>query len=162
MAFDAFLKIDGVDGESTRKGFAGQIELASFSWGASNPTTIGSMGAGGGAGKATISSFNCLKATDKASPVLFQACCQGKHFPKATVTLNKAGGDDAVNYLVYEFEKVFVDSIQWSGSSGGDDRPTESLSITFGKVTISYTPQSDTGAKAGPVRGSWDLQKVSK
>jgi type VI secretion system secreted protein Hcp len=162
MAFDAFLKIAGVEGESTRKGFDAQIELVSFSWGASNPATVGSASGGGGAGKATLSSFNCLKATDKASPVLFQACCQGKHFPKATLTLNKAGGDDAVNYLVYDFENVFIESIQWSGSSGGDDRPTESLSLAFGKVTISYTPQQATGAKAGPVRGSWDVQKVSK
>jgi len=162
MAFDAFLNIDGVEGESTRNGFDKQIELLSFSWGASNSATMGSGGGGGGAGKASISSFNCLKATDKASPVLFQGCCAGKHYPKATVTLNKAGGDQAVNYLVYEFENVFIDGIQWSGSSGGDDRPTESLSIAFGKVTISYTPQQDTGSKAGPVRGSWDLQKVSK
>ena len=32
MAFDAFLKIDGVNGESTRKGFEKQIEIQSFSW----------------------------------------------------------------------------------------------------------------------------------
>ena len=68
MAFDAFLKIEGVDGESTRTGFEKQIELLSFSWGASNTANVGSSGAGGGAGKASVSSFNCLKATDAASP----------------------------------------------------------------------------------------------
>ncbi|MEO7986135.1 MAG: type VI secretion system tube protein Hcp, partial [Gemmatimonadales bacterium] len=51
MAFDAFLKIDGVDGESTRKGFEKQTEIFSYSFGASNPSTVGSGGGGGGGGK---------------------------------------------------------------------------------------------------------------
>jgi type VI secretion system secreted protein Hcp len=161
MAFDAFLKIEGVDGESTRSGFEKQIELLSFSWGATNTAVVGSAGAGGGTGKASVSSFNCVKATDAASPPLFQACCSGKHFPKAKVTLRKAGGDAPVDYLVYEFEKVYIDGIKWSGSTGGDDRPTESVGISFGKVTVTYTPQSDTGATGSPVVASWNLQTVS-
>lgn len=161
MAFDAFLKIDGVEGESTRKGFEKQIELLSFSWGASNPTSIGA-GGGAGAGKASLSSFNFMKLTDASSPALFQACCSGKHFPKAKVVLHKAGGDAAVDYLVYEFEKCFVESVQWSGSSGGDDRPTEAVSLAFGKVTITYVAQTVTGAKGSPVVGSWDVMAVSK
>ncbi|MEW5931177.1 MAG: type VI secretion system tube protein Hcp [Gemmatimonadota bacterium] len=161
MAFDAFLKIEGIDGESTRKGFEKQIELISFSWGASNPTTIGSSGPGGGAGKASVSSFNCLKITDAASPPLFQACCSGKHFPKAKVTLRKAGGESPVDYLMYEFENVYIESVQWSGASGGDDRPTESLSLAFGRVTVTYTPQADQGATGSPVVGSWSVQTAS-
>jgi type VI secretion system secreted protein Hcp len=161
MAFDAFLKIEGINGESTRKGFEKHIEILSFSMGASNPVTMGSAGGGAGAGKASLSSFNCLKASDAASPGLFQACCSGKHFPKAVVKLQKSGGDSAVDYLTYEFENVFVESVQWSGSSGGDDRPTESLSLAFGKVTVTYAPQADSGTKSGAVVGSWDVQKVS-
>jgi type VI secretion system secreted protein Hcp len=103
-----------------------------------------------------------MKVTDAASPALFQACCAGKHFPKAKVVLHKAGGDAAVDYLVYEFEKCFVESIQWSGASGGDDRPMESVSLAFGKVTITYVAQSVTGAKGAPVVGSWDVMAVSK
>ncbi|HUG40012.1 MAG TPA: type VI secretion system tube protein Hcp [Longimicrobiales bacterium] len=158
MAFDAFLTIDGVESESTREGFEGQIELLSFHMGASNPSST--VGAGAGAGKAVLSSFNCTKVTDKASPGLFQACCQGKHYPKAKVTLHKAGGDKAVDYLVYEFDKVFVESIDWSGASGGDDRPVEQLSLAYGKVTVTYTPQTEKGAKGSPVVGSWDKMKV--
>ena len=160
MAFDAFIDLDGVKGESTRKGFEGQIELLNFSFGAHNPTTIGS-GGGGGAGKVTLSAFSFNKWTDAASPTLFQACCKGKHFPKCKVTLHKAGGDEAVDYLVYDFEKCYVESIQWSGSSGGSDRPDESVQMAFGKVTITYTPQTETGAKGSPVVASWDQMSVS-
>jgi type VI secretion system secreted protein Hcp len=161
MAFDAFLELDGVDGESTRKGFEGQIELLSFNLGAHNPSTIGA-GGGGGAGKVSLTPFVLTKVTDKASPTLFQACCTGKHFPKAKVTLHKAGGDAAVDYLTYEFEKVFVEDLSWSGSSGGDDRPIEQASLAYGKVTVTYTPQTETGAKGSPVVASWDQMLVSK
>jgi type VI secretion system secreted protein Hcp len=161
MAFDAFLKIDGVNGESTRKGFEKQMEIQSFSWGAANPATIGAGGGGGGGGKVSVSTFNIMKKSDAASPLLFQACCQGDHYDKATVTLNKAGGKAPVDFIKYEFEKVYVENIQWSGSSGGDDTPTESVSFAFGKVSVTYTPQNPDGSKGSPAVGSWDLTLVS-
>lgn len=160
MAFDAFIKLPGVDGESIRKGFEKQIEILSFSLGASNPSTVG-MGGGGGAGKASISSFNLMKKTDVTSPILFQKCCEGDHFDKVTVTLNKAGGKAAVDFLKYDFEKVYIDSIQWSGSSGGDDTPTESVSLSFGKLTITYTAQNADGTKGATKVGQWDLTTVA-
>jgi len=160
MAFDAFIKITGVEGESKRKGFEKQIEIISFSLGASNPSTIGT-GGGGGAGKVSLSSFSLMKKTDLTSPVLFQHCCQGEHFDKATVTLNKAGGKQAVDFLKYEFEHVFVDSIQWSGSGGGDDTPMESVSLNYGKVVITYTGQDFAGAKAAVKSGQWDQELVA-
>ena len=47
-----------------------------------NPTSIGA-GGGAGAGKVNIGNFNIMKKTDAASPLLFLACCRGKHFEKA-------------------------------------------------------------------------------
>lgn len=161
MAFDAFLKIAEVPGESTRKGFEKQMEIQSFSWGASNPATIGAGGGGGGGGKVSVSSFNIMKKSDAASPLLFQACCAGDHYAKAVVTLNKSGGKAAVDFIKYEFEKVYVESVQWSGASGGDDTPMENVSFAFGKVSVTYTPQNPDGSKGSPAVGSWDLTTVS-
>jgi len=163
VAFDTFLKLDGVDGESTRKGFEKQIEVLSFSWGGSNPTTVGSGTAGLSAGKATISSFNIMKKTDCASPVMFQKMCIGDHFDKANVVMNKASGEksSALQFLKYDFEQVFVESISWSGSTGGDDTPMESVSFAFGKVTITYTAQTAGGTAGKPCVASYDIQQVS-
>jgi len=161
MAFDAFLKIEGVDGESTRKGFEKQMEIQSFNFGASNPSTIGAGGGGGGGGKVSVSSFNILKRSDAASPLLFLACCQGDHYPTAVVTLNKSAGKAPIDFIKYEFEEVYVDNIQWSGASGGDDTPTESVSFSFAKVSITYTPQKPDGSKGSPAVGAWDLTLVS-
>jgi type VI secretion system secreted protein Hcp len=157
---DTYLKLDGVNGESTRKGFEKQIEIYSFSWGAANPVNIGTGTGGAGASKVSISSFNIMKKTDSASPSMFQNCCSGKHYPKALVTLNKAGGDNAVDFLKYEFTEVFVESIQWSGSAGGDETPSESVSFAFSSVNITYTPQKDDGSKGSPLVAGWN-QKIN-
>lgn len=158
--FDAFLQIAGLKGEALRAGFEGQTKLESFEWSASNSTSMGSSGPGGGVGKAKLESFKCTKATDLTSPPLFQACCSGKHFPTAKVTLRKSGGESSVNYLVYEFEKVFVSNIEWKGESG-DELPVESVELSFGKVTITYTGQIDTGGPGTPVVASWNVQTVT-
>lgn len=159
MAFDTFLKLEGpgVDGESTDATHTGEIELYSFSFGASNPVTIGSYSTGSSGGKVSISSFNVMKKTDKSSPILFSKCADGTHFEKATVTLRKAGGTEGQQeYIQYIFEQVFVESIQWSGSTGGDDVPTESVSLAYGKFTLNYKPQKSDGTLDAAVTAGWD------
>jgi type VI secretion system secreted protein Hcp len=147
MAFDAFLSIEGVDSQSTRKGFESEIEITSFNFAVNNPTSV-MYGGGSGSGKASLSSFNITKKTDMSSPQLFQACCLGKHFPNAKVTLHKAAGDEAIDYMLLEFEDVFVNDLHWAGSSGvGDDVPEEALSFTFGKVSMTYNTQKADGSK---------------
>lgn len=51
-ASDYLLELDGVRGESTTKGRPATIEISSWSWGASNPTSVGSTGMS--AGKASV------------------------------------------------------------------------------------------------------------
>ena len=163
MAFDTFIKIKGVDGESTHSKHPGEIEIYSFSWGASNPTTVGSGKTGLSAGRVSLSSFNIMKKSDKSSPTLFQACCNGKHFDDAVVVMNKASGEGGqAPFLKYTFTDVMIESIQWSGSSGGDDTPTESVSISYAKCEIEYQQQDDKGNVGKPVLASWDLTKVEK
>ncbi len=156
MAMDAFLKIDGVEGEATREGFQKQINLESFSFGAHNPTNP--LGTGAGAGRVEISNFTCTKKTDKASAKMFQACCAGKHFPKAVITLVKAGGNSPVDYLKYEFTELFVQDINWSASSGGDDTPAESVAFAFGTVQVTYSEQKADGSKGPAIVAGWDLK----
>lgn len=163
MAFDAYLKIEGIDGEVTAKGMEKTVEIYSFSFGASNPTSVSSSGGTGmSAGKVSMSSFNFMKKLDKASSSLFQACCNGKHFAKATLSLRKAGGDAGQGvFLEYVLTPVFVDSVQWSGSTGGDDTPTESVSFNFGKIELTYSTVDDKGKAAKAGQAAWDAVKLT-
>jgi type VI secretion system secreted protein Hcp len=158
MAWDAYLTVDGVSGESQREGHEGEIEVISFSFGGSNPSSVG-IGKGGGTGTVNLSSFNFMKKTDASSAEMFAHMCAGEHFPVGKMTLYKSGGKGgALAYLVYEFEEIYVDSIQWSGSEGGDNVPMESVSFAFGKATITYTEQNPDGTAGGDHVGSWDVR----
>jgi len=170
MAFDTYMLIDGgtvVKGEATAAGLTpavGWFEIFSFSWGASNPTTVGTGKTGLSAGKVSVSSFNVMKKTENASPLLFSACCVGQTYKTAKVVMRKAtgtAGKQAI-FLEYDFTDVMVESIQWSGSSGGDDTPTESVSLAFAKVDISYSLQDkDKGTMTAGNKATWDLTKAA-
>ena len=96
MPFDTYLKISSpdVNGEASAKGMEKWIEIYSFSWGASNPTTVGPGASGLSAGRASVSSFNIMKKSETSSPPLFAACCAGQHYGKAEVQMRKATGTD--------------------------------------------------------------------
>jgi type VI secretion system secreted protein Hcp len=136
MAFDAFLKIDGIEGESTDKTHPGEIEIQSFSWGVSN-TSSGGAGGGGGAGKASFTDMNFMSALSKVGPSLMLACATGRHFPSATLTCRKAGGK-GIEFLKIKLSDILVSSYQ-DGGSAGADLPEDSFSLNFTKINFQYT-----------------------
>src|SRR5882672_4329811 len=69
------------------------FEIKDFSFGAENPTTIGSATGGAGAGKIKFNEFTIKKTTDQASPLFFRNCAAGAHYKKVTLAVRKAGGD---------------------------------------------------------------------
>ena len=146
MAIDAFLKLEGIKGESVDKAHKDEIEVLSWSWGVSQTGTM-HRGPGGGAGKANVSDLSIMKYVDRSSPVLSQACCTGQHFPKATLSLRKAGGEP-LDYLVITLEDVLISSVQ-TGGSQGDELITQSVSINFARFKESYQPQNSKGGKEG-------------
>lgn len=157
MAWDAYLTIEGVSGESQRSGHEGEIEIISFDFGASNPSSVG-VGSGGGTGTVSLSPFTVVKKTDAASAELFMKCCTGEHFPTGKLTLYKSGGSAALDYLVYDFEELYVSAIQWSGADSGDPVPQEVVNFDFGRVEITYAEQNPDGTRGGDHVGSWDVR----
>ncbi len=138
MAFDAFLKIDGIPGESLDKSHKDEIEIDSYSWGVANTGSFGG-GGGGGEGKAVPQDFSFTTKLNKATPLLMKACATGQHIKEATLTVRKAGGNG------FEFLKIKLSDILVSGLSpggaDGDDLPTESFSMNFVKIDFLYTVQ---------------------
>lgn len=150
---DYFLKIDGVEGESTDNRHKGEIEILSFSWGATNAgSTAG--GGGGGAGKVSMQDFHFTKHYSKASPVLMQATASGKHFKTADLVLRKAGKDQQ-EFLKYKLSDVIITSYQTSGSG---DVPMDSVSINFAKIEVEYKTQKPDGTLGDTTRAGWDLK----
>ena len=110
---------------------AGAFNVLSWSWGASNPTTIGSAGGGAGAGKVSLSSLNVQKDFDSCSPALFGAVATGRHFDSATLV--QSNSDGTVTTLA--LKNVIVESWQASGSVA-TEQATESVSFAFAEVCL--------------------------
>jgi type VI secretion system secreted protein Hcp len=160
MAVECFLKLEAPDlkGEAKASGYADQIDVLAWSWGASQSGTM-HVATGGGAGKANVNDLAVTKWIDKASPNLTQAAISGKQFGKATLTCRKAGGDQPVDYLKLELEKVIITSVA-TGGAGGEDRFTENVALNFATYKMTYTPQNDdgsAGSAVGPV--GWSIRE---
>lgn len=156
MAVDFFLKIDGVDGESQDDKHKNEIEILSWSWGMSQAGTSG-YGGGGGAGRVSVQDLNFVKRTDKASPKLMLACCNGQHIKSALLTARKAGKEQQ-EYLKLKLTDVLVSSYQ-TGGSGADEIPTEQIAFNFAKHEVEYREQKPDGTLGGTVKSHWDQKK---
>ncbi len=152
---DFFLKIEGVDGESTDDKHKNEIDLSTWGFGAATPTTVSpGAGAGAGAGKVSLHDFRFTKKIDKASPKLFQACCSGTHLKTATLTCRRAG-PSPFEFVTVTLGNVVVDSYDASGATASGE-PLEQVSLAYATIQIRYTPQAADGSVGGLVSGGWD------
>ena len=154
MAGDAFLKIDGVPGESTDDKHKDWIEVLSYSFGVAQSATVGSTAGARSAGKADFSDFSFTKAIDKSSPKLFLYCAKGDHVPNMMLQLHRATGDKQ-KYLEIKLSDSLISNV--SPAYGGGGIPMENVSVNFGKIEYIYT-QTDakTGKPSGDVKAHWD------
>ena len=179
MAFDAFLNIDGVPGESTDDKHKGWIEVLSFSHGETQPSSATASSAGGGTTeRVTVEDLTITKHIDKASAKLHELCCNGKHIATVTLQLCRAGGDK-LQYMEVKLEEVIISSVRASGNnstawggptmseatqrgssalpavqrgsqpSAGDGFPVEQVSFNFGKIKWTYTQQKRADGSGG-------------
>jgi type VI secretion system secreted protein Hcp len=146
---DFYLKVDGIDGESTDDKHKGQIEILSFSFGVDQPGSS-ATGGGGGAGKASFSDMTFSAHASKASPKLFLACATGQHIPSATFVIHRDGETNA--YYKVVLQDILVTSFQSSGSAEGDVVPTDQFSVNFAQVKLEYTSVDGTVTSGEAIR----------
>jgi type VI secretion system secreted protein Hcp len=164
MAFDAFIKIDGIPGESTDDKHKDWIEVLSFHCGITQPTS-GSASTSGGASaeRANFQDFSIVKTLDKASPKLALACADGTHIKQVILELCRAG-TDKVKYMEYKLSNCIISSYRPGGSANGAEKlPIEEVSFDYGKIEWTYTQQKRTdGSGGGQVAAGWNLQANKK
>jgi type VI secretion system secreted protein Hcp len=154
MAVDMFIKIGSLEGESKDSKHGKEIDVLAWSWGMSNSGSA-HLGGGAGAGKVNVQDLSFTKYIDKSSPDLMLACCNGKHFPEATLTVRKAG-EHPLEYMIVKLTDLLITSVS-TGGSGGEDRLTENVTLNFAKVNVEYTEQSTTGGAGAKPKMGWDI-----
>jgi type VI secretion system secreted protein Hcp len=153
---DYFLKLEGIEGESQDAKHKAEIEILSWSWGETNAGGH-TGGAGHGAGKVSMQDFNFAMHASKASPKLLQACANGEHIKKATLTCRRAGKEQQ-EYLVIAFTDCIVSSYQTGGSSG-DVIPVDQISLNYSQINYEYKEQKPDGTLGGAVPAGWNLKE---
>jgi type VI secretion system secreted protein Hcp len=156
-AVDYFLKIDGIDGESSDAKHKGEIDLESWSWGESQ-TGSHSAGGGGGAGKVHMQDFHFVMRMNKASPKLMLACANGQHIPKAVLVMRKAGKEQQ-EYAKFTMKDLLVSSFQTGGSAKGDIVPLEQISLNYSEIEFEYKEQKPDGTLGGAVKAGWSVKE---
>jgi type VI secretion system secreted protein Hcp len=155
---DYFLKLDGVEGESYDSKHKNEIEIESFSWGATQ-TGIASHGGGMGAGKVQMQDFHFVMKVNKSSPKLMLSCAQGAHIKSAILTCRKAGKEQQ-EYLKVTFTDLLVSSYMTSGSGGaGDVIPIDQISLNFTKLEMEYKEQKPDGTLGGAIKAHYNLKE---
>ena len=156
-AFDYFLKIDGIPGESMDAKHKGEIEVLSWSWGETQETAA-SPGGGAGTGKVAMTDLQVSTQISKASPPLLLACASGKHIKSAVLTGRKAGKGQT-EFLTFSLSDVLVSGYQTGGATA--EAPLDSISLNFSKIEVTYKEQTAKGSLGPAIRVGWD-RKTNK
>lgn len=157
---DYYLQIDTIEGESESIGFEKQMQIESWSFGATNSGSA-TIGTGLGTGKVSLQDFHFVIQNGKASVQLFLACCKGNHIPKAVLSCRKTGGDGTpYTYYKVTFEDLVLSSFQTGGSDGAGVLPMEQISFNFTKITHEYYQQKKDGTVALTNTVTYDAKKV--
>jgi len=160
MPTDAYLLIAGVNGESQAQGMTNNIELDSWSWGASNPADIGNKGLS--AGKPSLADFTCSFSLDAASYQIVKNLVNGTHVATATFTGRKTGGGgNPYNYLIITMTNCFVTNFSTGGGASGT--PSASLSLAYEQIQYQYyTQDSSSGQTTNAGTVTYNIAQVAQ
>lgn len=149
MTQNLFLRIDGVEGECGVDGRRGDIQVLSWSHSFNQPTSPTRAATGGGSvEQANHADFSFTKHLDTASVPLMKLCWTGKTVPSAVFTACRADGDALVEYLKVEMTGLIVSNVSVGGGPG--DQPTETITLSYGKVRYTYSAQAVPSRGATP------------
>lgn len=154
MAFDAFVKIEGIPGEALDEKYRDWIEVNGYSFGTHQSASATASSAGGAtSGRTTMTNFTFTKNLDISSCKLLEASCAGQHLKEVRLVLSRAGTDKLKYFEIILEEVIIADYAQNAGSG----IPIEIIQLDYGRIKTIYTQQKRTdGGAGGNVAGGWD------
>jgi type VI secretion system secreted protein Hcp len=162
MAFDGFLEVGGIKGDSSDSAHKDWIEIQAFNHSVSQATGGAASAQGTHAGgRADHGDFTIVKRLDTASSPMFLHCCNGKPIPEIKIQLCRAMGEKTV-FMEYTMKDVIVSAVRPSGSTDGEDLiPLEEVSFRYGEIHLAYTPTDPrSGGKTGAsVQAAWSTME---
>lgn len=162
---DILVKIDSIEGESTKSGFEKQIECASM--GHTIDLPVVTHGATRTEGTSQHGGIELRHMLDKATPALRHACAAGTNLGTVTISrMQMVGGE---NRLVETIELGNAYVIRVDTETPVDpttqepaEEPEETFILEYGSIKWSHKRFAD-GAEQGTVSGGWssELQTIN-
>ena len=163
-----FLKLDGIDGESTAKGHKKEIDVFSYEQGI-DLTVIHIGGGGSAAGKANFSGVRFRKNVDAASIPMLLACAAGKHIRDARFTFRR--GAAGFDFYKVTLEDVLITHIAQPGGVGAQyplsfealdagaasEGLLDEVTFDYSRIRWEYHRASHGGGAGAIVKGGWDV-----
>jgi type VI secretion system secreted protein Hcp len=131
-ALDTFLKVPGAPGESTDKAHAKEIDVLSWSWGATN------LGPGG----VLLAPFTWTQSLDSAFVPLFLSLVNDTSFNPVKLSVRQTGEKASADFFTMTFANAHVLSLS---SVGNGDGITVSGAMSYSAIDLSYCPQDPKG-----------------
>ncbi len=159
MAYDGYLKIEGINGESTDSNHPQWVEIVSFRHDVSQPAGSATSRVGGRTGaRVNIADFTISKVLDISTPLLHRYCCDGTHVGTVMIELCEAGGE-AHMYMRWTLTDAIISSVKPSGVANEEvfARPIEEVSFNFGTIQWEYVPMTHAGKPGSGIIHGWSL-----
>jgi type VI secretion system secreted protein Hcp len=134
-AIDTFLKIDGIDGESSQDRHKGESDILGWSF---------SMAGGSAGKKGCIQGIEVMKPLDSASPKIIANAATGAIMPHAVLKVRKPGGQVG-EFLVITMSNVLISSYRVT-SSDGSSNLAENVVLSFNAMDGAYRKQNGDGS----------------
>ena len=158
-AVDMFIKIEGIDGESQSAGHEGEIDVLAWSWGTRQSSRERMNGPARFSRTSRNGDMTFTKSMDSASSPLFSYCNTGQHKELVILTVHREQQpfENYIQIVMYD-----VRCTSYRVGSGGEDVPTENVTLNFSKIEFEYKPQKEDGSEGDKVEMGWDLTKGKK
>jgi type VI secretion system secreted protein Hcp len=149
-----YMSYPAIVGDVTEAGHKGWIEVSSFTWSLSrNITSPTGAAADREATSPFFSELTLGKTEDKSSALLLQEALQGKG-QYVTIEFVRTYMDRQSVYLSVILQNTLVSGFS-TATSG--ERPSESVTLNFGKIEYRFTPGTDLNSTGDPQTVGYDL-----
>lgn len=157
-----YMKVPGVSGSVTASGYEKQIQIASMNFGVVRSVSmeVGNI-ANRQASLPQFTEISLTKQADVSSGGLLNQAVLGVKGLKIEIAVVETG-DKPREYVKYELEDAMVSSYNMSATDGSGDQPYEAITLSFAKVTVSFTEYDKANNPGKTDRVVYDLVKGVK
>lgn len=158
-----YVKIDGIEGDVTAKGYEGCFEALSVSHEVKRQVSnqVGHV-INRQISKPIIDGFILTKLLDKTSPLLHIMSAYSQ--PKSKVTISFVKTDKNLSpYLIYTLNDSYISHYKIHAASLGSTAGAaiEHIELSPAKFESKFTPYDKTGSAGTPIGAGYDLESAT-